>query len=214
MGHRGQPKEHSVTAAQAGRSRGALYRSPKACSGCGAAASGGGGLMHTATASRLPVRTLGAAARFEGEAEMLSNGISWPDLSEDTEPIRQPARIEPPRPDVEIRKIGNEATPGPRAVLEQDDHEVPDDEPPSLGAEARVARPVDELVLRCLRDLIDDWERKGGRLSYDDVTRLTTKRGLNGHQLASLLDGLAQAGITPGGLQPNASHPAADTDNG
>src|SRR5579859_322485 len=64
------------------------------------------------------------------------------------------------------------------------------------------SRPTDELVARCLADLIDDWQRKGGRLSYDDVTRMATKRGLGGHQLASLLEALAQAGVTLAGLHP------------
>ena len=60
-------------------------------------------------------------------------------------------------------------------------------------------RPADELVARCLDDLVDDWLRKG-QLSYDDVTRMTTKRDLNGHQLASLLEGLSQSGVTVSGL--------------
>lgn len=60
----------------------------------------------------------------------------------------------------------------------------------------------DALVARCLDDLIDDWQRKGGRLSYDDVTRMSTKRKLSGNQLASLLEGLSQAGVTVSGLNP------------
>jgi RNA polymerase sigma factor (sigma-70 family) len=60
--------------------------------------------------------------------------------------------------------------------------------------------PGDELVARCLDDLIDDWLRKGGQLSYDDVTRMTTKRALNGHQLASLLEALDQSGVDVSGL--------------
>jgi RNA polymerase sigma factor (sigma-70 family) len=60
-------------------------------------------------------------------------------------------------------------------------------------------RPADELVARCVDDLIDDWLRKG-QLSYDDVTRMTTKRDLNGHQLASLLEGLTQSGVAVSGL--------------
>ena len=61
------------------------------------------------------------------------------------------------------------------------------------------SRPADELVARCLDDLIDDWLRKG-QLSYDDVTRMTTKRDLNGHQLASLLEGLTESGLAVSGL--------------
>lgn len=62
------------------------------------------------------------------------------------------------------------------------------------------ARPGDELVARCLDDLVDDWMRKGGELSYDDVTRMSTKRNLNGHQLADLLEGLSEAGVAVSGL--------------
>ena len=58
----------------------------------------------------------------------------------------------------------------------------------------------DELVARCLVDLTDDWQRKGGRLSYDDVTRMSTKRKLDGRQLASLLQGLTEAGVAVSGL--------------
>lgn len=62
--------------------------------------------------------------------------------------------------------------------------------------------PDDALVARCLGDLIDDWQRKGGRLSYEDVTRMSTKRQLDGHQLASLLQGLAEVGVSVSGLTP------------
>jgi RNA polymerase sigma factor (sigma-70 family) len=83
-----------------------------------------------------------------------------------------------------------------------------DDYEPSLGALTGVepalaaSRPDDDLVARCLDDLLDDWMRKGGKLSYDDITRMTTKRGLDGLQLASLLSALDQAGVTVAGLQP------------
>jgi RNA polymerase primary sigma factor len=92
------------------------------------------------------------------------------------------------------------------------DEEVPRFEPPPLGPESRPVEPIDELVTRCLQDLVDDWERKGGALSYDDVTRMATKRGLNGLQLADVLDGLLQAGITPTGLQAPASGFVQDRD--
>ncbi len=73
--------------------------------------------------------------------------------------------------------------------------------PDQSGVRPAPSRPTDDLVARCLADLIDDWQRKGGRLSYDDVTRMTTKRALDGHQLASLLEALTQAGVALAGLQ-------------
>ena len=75
---------------------------------------------------------------------------------------------------------------------------------------AAPSRPADELVVRCLDDLIDDWLRKGGQLSYNDVTRMTTKRDLNGHQLASLLEGLSQSGVTVSGLDQGPGVSARD----
>src|SRR5262249_38235967 len=74
--------------------------------------------------------------------------------------------------------------------------------PAQSGARSAPSRPTDELVARCLDDLVDDWQRKGGRLSYDDVTRMTTKRALDGQQLASLLEALSQAGVAVDGLDP------------
>jgi RNA polymerase sigma factor (sigma-70 family) len=71
-------------------------------------------------------------------------------------------------------------------------------------------RQADELVARCLEDLFDDWMRKGGQLSYDDVTRMTAKRALNGRQLASLLEGLAESGIAVSGLDPASKSSAGD----
>lgn len=68
----------------------------------------------------------------------------------------------------------------------------------------------DQLTSRCLDDLIDDWQRKGGRLSYDDVTRMSTKRKLNGQQLASLLEGLSQAGVTVSGFNSSPGSPPAE----
>jgi RNA polymerase primary sigma factor len=68
----------------------------------------------------------------------------------------------------------------------------------------------DGLVARCLDDLIDDWQRKGGRLSYDDVTRMSTKRKLSGHQLAGLLEGLSQAGVAVSGLDASPEGPPAE----
>ena len=89
------------------------------------------------------------------------------------------------------------------------------DGPPGLDPDIAPARPADGLVVRCLGDLIDDWHRKGGQLSYDDVTRMTTKRTLDGRQLASLLEALAQAGVTLSGLRPGQHEPdeGGDTEN-
>ena len=55
-------------------------------------------------------------------------------------------------------------------------------------------------MARSLSDLIDDWHRKGHNLSYEDVTRVSTKRDLDGIQLASLLEGLRRAGIEVTGI--------------
>ena len=60
------------------------------------------------------------------------------------------------------------------------------------------------VVARSLSDLIDDWHRKGQHLSYDDVTRVSTKRDLDGMQLAVLLQGLRQAGIELTGIDTTA----------
>jgi RNA polymerase primary sigma factor len=57
-----------------------------------------------------------------------------------------------------------------------------------------------DVVARSLSDLIDDWHRKGRNLSYEDVTRVSTKRDLDGMQLASLLEGLRHAGIELTGI--------------
>jgi RNA polymerase primary sigma factor len=88
-------------------------------------------------------------------------------------------------------------------------------EGPGLPDEApSIPWPEDEIVNRCLGDLIDDWQRKGGRLSYDDVTRMSTKRKLDGRQLASLLEALTRAGVTIAGLQSPApeQHAVVDLD--
>jgi RNA polymerase primary sigma factor len=84
------------------------------------------------------------------------------------------------------------------------------------GQAPPVLRPDDELVTRCLDDLIDDWRRKGGQLSYEDVTRMSTKRSLDGLQLASLLQGLTQAGVTVSGLHslPSEESSAGDLHEG
>jgi RNA polymerase primary sigma factor len=81
-----------------------------------------------------------------------------------------------------------------------------------LAPEAAPPRPADELVVRCLSDLMDDWERKGGQLSYDDVTRMTTKRGLDGRQLAALLEALAQVGVALIGLDRASPQTPKDAD--
>lgn len=60
---------------------------------------------------------------------------------------------------------------------------------------------VKDVVARSLSDLIDDWHRKGHNLSYDDVTRVSTKRDLDGMQLAKLLEGLWRAGIELTGIE-------------
>ena len=77
--------------------------------------------------------------------------------------------------------------------------EMLDDGGPSTAAKDVVARSLD--------DLIDDWHRKGRNLSYDDVTRLSTKRDLNGIQLASLLEGLRRAGIELTGIDSSEPPP-------
>src|ERR1700734_1005173 len=71
------------------------------------------------------------------------------------------------------------------------------------------------LVARCLRDLTDDWHRKGHNLSYDDVVRVSTKRDLDGMQLADLLEALGQAGIELTGIDGTepAPMPTADDDD-
>jgi RNA polymerase primary sigma factor len=66
------------------------------------------------------------------------------------------------------------------------------------------------LAARALRDLVDDWHRKGRTLSYDDVTRTTTKRGLDGVELASLIEALEVAGVEVRGLDPLSSRPQPD----
>jgi RNA polymerase primary sigma factor len=53
---------------------------------------------------------------------------------------------------------------------------------------------------------------RGGRLSYDDVTRMTTKRTLDGRQLAGLLEALAQVGVTLIGLGPTVQQTSSPTD--
>jgi RNA polymerase primary sigma factor len=115
-----------------------------------------------------------------------------------------------PCPAVDVFGASIDSDPGGPAAVGGDDAPI---NPPRLNPETRPVGPVDELVNRCLQDLVDDWERKGGWLPYDDVTRMTTKRGLNGHQLANVLDGLVQAGITPSGLHPAASGPPQDQDD-
>jgi len=87
------------------------------------------------------------------------------------------------------------------------------DEPDRADAAADapvIALPHDGLVSRCLDDLIDDWQRKGGRLSYDDVTRMSTKRKLTGNQLARLLEGLSHAGVAVNGLDASPDSPSGE----
>ncbi|MGH3220078.1 MAG: sigma-70 family RNA polymerase sigma factor [Streptosporangiaceae bacterium] len=68
-----------------------------------------------------------------------------------------------------------------------------------------------DVVARSLNDLIDDWHRQGQKLSYDDVTRVSTKRDLDGIQLAGLLEGLRQAGIELTGIDGNGPAPIRAT---
>ena len=79
----------------------------------------------------------------------------------------------------------------------------------SVSSDALPPRSMDDLVDSCLDDLIDDWMRMGGQLSYDDVTRLTTKRGLDGRQLAALLEALAESGVDIGDLGAGITAPSA-----
>jgi RNA polymerase primary sigma factor len=68
-----------------------------------------------------------------------------------------------------------------------------------------VAGAEDRLVTRTVDDLIDDWHRAGGRLGYEDVTRLASKRGLRAGQLAAVLTSLGDAGVDVDGSDGNAS---------
>jgi RNA polymerase sigma factor (sigma-70 family) len=80
--------------------------------------------------------------------------------------------------------------------------------------DSQVSTATDAVVTRSLRDLIDDWHRKGRQLSYDDVTRVSTKRDLDGIQLAKLVDGLARAGVELTGIdasEPSRTSPTDDS---
>jgi RNA polymerase primary sigma factor len=56
------------------------------------------------------------------------------------------------------------------------------------------------VVRRAVDDLVDDWHRAGRSLQYEDVTRLSGKRGLTAEQTALVLDQLAENGVTVEGL--------------
>src|ERR1700733_13615816 len=61
-----------------------------------------------------------------------------------------------------------------------------DDHSGGTSKDSRVSMVVKDVVARSLSDLIDDWHRMGQNLSYADVTRVSTKRDLDGIQLAKL----------------------------
>jgi RNA polymerase primary sigma factor len=91
----------------------------------------------------------------------------------------------------------------------------PSADPSSAGASAdqdcEVSSSAESVVVRSLSDLIDDWHRKGHNLSYDDVIRVSTKRDLDGMQLAGLLEGLRQASIELAGIDSNEPAPVLAT---
>ncbi|MFY1654003.1 sigma-70 family RNA polymerase sigma factor [Solwaraspora sp. WMMB762] len=64
------------------------------------------------------------------------------------------------------------------------------DEPPLPAP-----RPASDVVGRALDDLLGDWERKGGQLTRDEVSRLAVQRKLSLVQHGELLDRLAEAGV-------------------
>ena len=74
--------------------------------------------------------------------------------------------------------------------------------------DGEVSPLANDVVARSLSDLIDDWHRKGHNLSYDDVTRVSTKRDLDGMQLAELLEGLRHASIELTGIDADVPTPA------
>jgi RNA polymerase primary sigma factor len=59
----------------------------------------------------------------------------------------------------------------------------------------------DKVLRRAVDDLVDDWFRAGRELHYDDVTRLTTKRGLTAEQTAAILEELDEQGVEVAGLR-------------
>jgi RNA polymerase primary sigma factor len=65
----------------------------------------------------------------------------------------------------------------------------------------RVGRMSDKVLRRAVDDLVDDWYRAGRQLRLEDVTRLTTKRGLTAEQTAAILEELDQQGVEIAGLR-------------
>jgi RNA polymerase primary sigma factor len=100
-----------------------------------------------------------------------------------------------------------------RLVAGQTDSSLFDGVSEEAPADDRATRVVKDVVARSLGDLIDDWHRKGHNLSYEDVTRVSTKRDLDGIQLAKLLEGLWQAGIELTGIDTAESVGASATDD-
>lgn len=64
-----------------------------------------------------------------------------------------------------------------------------------------IIRMSDKVLRRAVDDLVDDWYRAGRKLRFDDVTRLTTKRGLTAEQTAALLEELDKQGVEIAGLR-------------
>lgn len=62
-------------------------------------------------------------------------------------------------------------------------------------------RTRDKVVRRAVDDLVDDWYRGGRELHYEDVSRLTAKRGLSAEQTAEILEELGDQGVEVVGLR-------------
>jgi RNA polymerase primary sigma factor len=73
-------------------------------------------------------------------------------------------------------------------------------EPPETSPESSTTS--DPKVRRAVEDLTDDWHRTGGGLSDEDVTRLVSKRRLDGEQHAAIRRELATLGLL---VDPTAS---------
>ncbi|MGV6991244.1 sigma-70 family RNA polymerase sigma factor [Gordonia amicalis] len=115
---------------------------------------------------------------------------------EQTTAIEHP-RLEPPEDDA--NSLGQE-----------------DAEEPSLSELAAIDAESGDVTIDtqelefAVEDLEDDWHRQGQSLSYDDVLRLTTKRGFGPGQVAVVLARLNALGI---GVERSASEKAGARDS-